>query len=264
LDYVTLNYLPGPVVIGLREVCGEDEQVVTGIGTMMAVRLLDRLLVPGNGADTTPVQPMNMTASDRDRLLATVYRRAYGPQIESTVRCIKCGELFDIDFSLPELQAFLADGARPTAYARESDGYFLLPDGRRFRLPTAEDELAVMGLTAHETTDELLKRCLEEQNRSSDNMDVIDAMAEIAPLMDMDLTCRCPECKHEQSVHFDIQTFLLRALEQEKNQLAWEVHRLASAYGWSLGEILRLPRSIRRTYVALVESEAPSRRKFSL
>jgi hypothetical protein len=33
------------------------------------------------------------------------------------------------------------------------------------------------------------------------------------------------------------------------------VHRLARGYGWSLAEILSLPRTRRRDYVALVERE---------
>lgn len=231
---------------------------------MMAVRLLGRLLEAGNEKNSRPVEALKMTAADRDNLLATVYMRTYGPRIESTLGCFQCGALFDIDFSLKELQSCLTDGARQEALSQGGDGNFLLPDGRRFRLPTGEDECAVLGMTLDEGADELLRRCFTEGHPSTDNGDVLAAMAEVAPLLDMELAGRCPECANEQSVHFDIQSFLLTALEQEKSRLAWEVHRLACAYGWSLEEILGLPRSLRRTYVALVESEFPSRRRYSL
>jgi hypothetical protein len=264
LDYVTLKFQQGNGVVGIRELCGHDEQIVSGTGTLMAVRLLDRLLETGHEADSMTGASLKMTVADRDNLLAMIYLRTYGPRIKSTVRCGRCGALFDIDFSLKELQSHLADGEKQESFPRDSDGYFLLPDGRRFRLPTGEDELAVLGKTPDEATDVLLRRCISENRLQSSNEDVLTAMSEVAPLLDMELIGRCPECENEQSVHFDIQSYLLTALEQEKSRLAWEVHRLACSYGWSLAEILGLPRSIRRTYVALIETEFPSRRRFSL
>jgi hypothetical protein len=264
LDYVMLDCQPCSGAVGLRELRGHDEQMVTGTGTMMAVRLLDRLLEGVGEVNARPLHALGMTAADRDKLLAAVYLQTYGARIESTVGCLQCGVPFDIDFSLTELQASVVAAARKESFPQGPGGYFLLPDGSRFRLPTGEDECAVLGLAPDAAAAELLKRCLAEEHHVTDPADALAAMAGIAPLLDIELTGRCPECENEQGVHFDIQTFLLKSLEQEKSRLAWEVHRLACAYGWSLGEILGLPRSLRRTYVALVESEVPSRRRFSL
>lgn len=264
MDHVALDFLPGGTQVDVRELSGHEEQMVTGTGTVMAIRLLDRLLTARNGDGASGVDSSQMTAADRDKLLAVVYMRTYGPNIESTVRCCKCGVLFDLDFSLKDLQASLADGAKRTSAAHEPEGTFLLSNGCRFRLPTGEDECAVLGMPSEDAGAALVRRCIVGEDTAADHEDVEASMAEVAPMLDVDLSARCPECDHEQSVHFDIQSFVLTTLQQEQGRLAWEVHRLACAYGWRLEEILGLPRSLRRTYVALVESEFPSRRRFSV
>ena len=65
-------------------------------------------------------------------------------------------------------------------------------------------------------------------------------------------------CEHEQKVHFNIQDYLLGALQAEQRQIAQEVHLLALTYRWNLNDILSLPRRQRRAYVALIQSQADS------
>lgn len=263
VDYVPLDFHPQVNWVGVRELCGRDEQAVAGTGTISAVQLIDSVLV----AVPDRVQPpsaIKMVAADRDKVLAALYARAYGPIIETTVRCTRCGLPFDLDFSLKELQASLTVDGRGQGAARQEDGTFLLPSGHRFRLPTGEDELTVIGLSSADGAKVLLGRCLLEGDPESSEEPVQTAMADVAPIFEVELAARCPECGADERIHFDIQSFLLTALEREKSRLAWEVHRLASAYGWSLGEILSLSRSLRRIYVGLVEREMVSRRRFAV
>jgi hypothetical protein len=90
---------------------------------------------------------------------------------------------------------------------------------------------------------------------------VVDALEAVAPVLDLDIGTACPECGARQSVHFDVQFYLLRAIAQERPLIAREIHRIASAYGWSLQEILGLRRSERRQFVELIESEQLPRRR---
>lgn len=164
---------------------------------------------------------------------------------------------------MQDLLAFLdPDEKNLPGVKRLADGHFQLQDGRRFRLPTGEDEYTVLSLPPAEAEEGLLQRCLIEEGDVSEgadsNLTVQAAMETLAPLVDLDLDARCPECGTEQSVHFDIQHYLLSALCQERHQLAVEVHRLASVYGWNLNEILDLSRSQRRALVELIESERSS------
>jgi hypothetical protein len=80
------------------------------------------------------------------------------------------------------------------------------------------------------------------------------AMHEMAPLADAEFEAKCPECSEIQLLHFNLQQYLLSSLLNEQKKLVIEVHRLASAYGWGLNEIMELPRSIRGTYITMLES----------
>lgn len=264
IEQVPLYFMPGTAWVCLRELCGVDEQAVTGSGTLEALRLLDRLFVTDSETDTTPVKAKDLTIADRDRLLAAIYISTYGSHIEGTIHCKNCQIPFDMDFSLDELLTNLYSGINNLKVERDPAGYYILPEGPSFRLPTGEDERAIMGMSLNEAEQALLSRCTGKGKTEEDFSQIQQAMNDIAPVLDMELKAPCPECGQQNMVHFDIQYYLLNALHQGRHQLAFEVHRIASAYGWSLMEILNLPRSMRKTYVSIVESEMDSAKRSNI
>jgi hypothetical protein len=244
VERITLQFAPEGGWVGLRELSGREEQAVAGTDLLETLRLLDRLLQKAPGGLIGPGEAARLTAADRDRLLARLYTRTYGSRIAGTVPCIECRAPFDLEFSLEDLVASLAprqDGSElPQSM---SDGSFQLSNGVRFRLPTGEDEIAILASSPETAERTLLRRCQLE--------DVEDATALDAVQTAMD----DPECGAEQEVHFDIQHYLLSTLLEERDQLAWEIHRLAASYGWSLKEILGLARRERKDLVSLIEAE---------
>lgn len=244
-----------PIRVQLRELNGFDEQSVCRSDTATAISLLDRLLLSGPGSFSEDFKAIDLTASERDRLLAQVYAQTFGPRIESTSRCSVCESPFDLAFTIERLlAAFDPETSSPTV-EREPDGSFRMSGGVRFRLPTGSDELAIAELSAGEGELELLRRCVLESGKEIDPEAVQQAMSEVAPVLDIDLDALCPECGAQQAVRFDVQFYLLRALEQQRKQAAREVHRLAVAYGWSLNEILGLSRSQRKAFVEFIEAD---------
>lgn len=240
----------------LRELCGVDEEPIEEGGTPEALRLLDRLLVDGPGASVRPGESGTLTVSERDRLLAAVYRATFGPRIEGTLRCAACAAAFDLDFDLDTLVAQTLDAPEATGFeARE--GLYSLPDGRRFRLPTGDDECAVLTLPPAEAARALLRRCCVEGEVEDEEPALLEALQRVGPVLDLELAASCPECGHSQALHFDMQGYLLGALAREAESLVYEVHRLALAYGWSLGEILSLSRRRRQAHAALVAGDVP-------
>jgi len=248
----------------LRELRGHDEQSVKGIGTPDAIRLLDRVLVATAGHCVEPGMAKQLVTTDRDRLLGRIFINTYGPRIESTILCDSCKAKFDMDFSLEGLITFIEETPCESDVAKDPKGFYRLSDGRVFRLPTGEDECAILGMPPVDAERAVLGRCVVEGDPSEDPGAVQKAVKNLAPVLDLDLNAGCPECESTQSVHFDIQYYLLSALKQEWRQLLVEVHQLARAYHWNLNEILELPRSVRKTYVSLVESESDAvRRRWS-
>lgn len=267
MQKVRLNFTPQSDWACLREISGREETAVAGTGTVDAIQLVDGVLVAVHNGELEPGRAAQLTAADRDRLLAAIYTAAFGARVAGTLCCRRCGELFDIDFSLEELTAHLWENDRePASKGLDEpleplpDGLYALPDGTRFRLPTGEDECAVLGLPPVQARQALLTRCLTDGSTHLEPEDELSqavqaAMTSLAPTLDLELDAACSECGELQPVHFDIQHYLLTSLLQERSQLAQEIHRLASAYGWSLNEILSLPRSRRRSLVDLIEAE---------
>lgn len=234
---VPLRFAGERRVARLRELTGREEFAVSGASTAHAIELLASLVEDVAAAD--------LVAADRDRLLAAVYERAFGDRIESTLRCARCHEPFDLHFSLRQLIASVDDRTDPGPWKAAGDGRFEAPDGRAIRLPTGRDELAVAGL-APEDVEAFLR------SRAEGSEDELEA---VAPLLDLELVARCAECHHVHTIQFDIQSYLLAAIVAERRRLLGEINRIAVAYGWSLDQILSLSRADRRFLVELIENE---------
>jgi hypothetical protein len=233
----------------LAPLTGADEDAVAGTDTGSAIALIERLLRAGPPPSVQPGEAATLSAGQRDRLLAELHLQAFGPRISATLRCAACGEDFDIGFALPELLAHVRRQATRDV-APSADGIMVHRD-LRFRLPTGADELAVAGLTASEARARLLACCLvSPMPDAPERLEL--AMAEVDPVLDLDLPTRCAECGTEQSRQFSIQAYCLGSLLAERRRLVEEVHVLAAAYGWGRAEILSMRRTVRREHVALL------------
>jgi hypothetical protein len=242
-----------PFAMRIRELNGREEQSINGVDTANAARLAG--IVAGDAVVAS------MTAGERDRLLAAIYCRTYGAEIRSTARCAVCGSLFDLDFSLEELASRLAARRRPDA-VRLEDGTYRLEGSIRFRIPTTADELAVSTLPVEEAESALLALSILEGAGTPGAADrVASALEALSPVVSLQLEAACAECGSRQGLRFDLQEYLLRRLMGERRQLLAEVHRLATAYGWSLSDILSLSRSDRRALSVMVEAEWAAARR---
>lgn len=246
--FIPLQLTPGVEGVYLRSLCGADEMSVENAGTQNLINFLESLIQPGTTGNNK-VHAAKIVTADRDRLLALLYISLYGSKVESTVSCKECGQKFDLDFSLNDLLKHYG----PSSAHFSDNGKYELEAGISFRLPTGEDEVVINGFSGAEAEKKLLERCLLEGNAETDNEKVQLKMAELAPVLSLNMEAICPECSHEQQVQFDMQSFFLTKIKQEKVMLVREVHNLASQYHWSHQEILDLPRSLRKQYAALIE-----------
>lgn len=245
----------------LRPLCGHDEASINGVSAIESAVLIDRLLVSVPGTTVTAGSAEKLAVCDCDRIFAALYLNYFGEQVESTVSCQTCGDSFELAFSLRNLMANL-DAITPTkATGPDSDGIYTLEDGRQFRLPTLSDRNALIGLEPESAITTLLKRCMVHGDPMAGIDSLQAAMEEVGPVLDLDLDAQCPHCSTDQTVRFDIQTYMLRALIFEQRFLTREIHRIAMAYGWGHQEILNLPREERQTFVRLIEAEARGQRR---
>ena len=243
---------PGQRWALVRELCGIDEDSVGGRSTLDAVRLLDRLLVDQPGAYVAPGGASSLTVPERDLLLAAVWRSSWSEHMAGTLTCASCDQPFDYDFDLDDLteRTRLA-----TAELPRDDGVYLLSTGVRFRLPTGDDERAVLGLPLDEAERTLLKQCLVNGEPDTDAPMVEKAMEQVGSGLDMDFDAACTECGATNHMRFQMQDYLLGAIVSGWKGLVSDVHRVALAYGWGLGEIMALPRSRRRAFIAILDDQ---------
>lgn len=249
----------------LRELCGKDELSLQRATPTAASELVLRLLVEAPGASIGPATGWALTLADRDALIAALHARYFGNQIEGRSSCSECRQLFEVRFDLDrllterqshEVVASELHGARV-----DSDGYYSLIDGTRFRLPQIQDERALTGMPPEASHRALLARCrIGNEGRTSDD-ELERVLSALCPVLDFELAATCAECGAPQVVTFDLVSFFLRALLRERPLLSAEVHRLATRYHWSFDEILSLPRDRRHAQVALIEAERESYRE---
>jgi hypothetical protein len=242
----------------VREPTGQDEILPSGSSPSGASQLVQDLLVDAPSSAVTTVTSASMSLADRDRLVAALYGECFGDAISVASRCSACSKTFEIDFSLRDFVHHLDERVAAPANLRagpDAAGVHLLDDGTRFRLPTVEDERAILGLAPAESVTALLGRCVLEGEVARVGESVQVAMESLAPLASSVFPANCAECSAEQTIDFDLVRFFLAAVEREQPLLMREVHCLARAYGWSCGEILGLPRRQRRAYVALIIAE---------
>ena len=140
----------------------------------------------------------------------------------------------------------------------------IVAQGHSFRLPTSRDLARAAGESdLGMALRRLLESCRvdpvespawsENDLTESDLHELGERMAAADPLAETRLTLRCPECGHQWEESFDIVTFFWAEIEARAKRLLFEVHTLASAYGWTEREILSLSESRRALYLEMVQ-----------
>ncbi len=249
-----LAVTPGITDVYLKAITGANEIAVEDASSRSALLLLDGLLCESSNQPLDGDTVARIVTADRDRLLAHLYLSIYGNKVNGTVTCTHCKEPFDIDFSLLKLlQHYTIRAPLPSP-----DGTYHLEPSVHFRLPTGEDEILIAALPAQHAEKMLIENCIVSDTPEAFAETVQRRMIELAPLLNVEMESVCPECGHSEPILFDMQSFLLQKLLQERPRLLREIHLIASQYHWPQQEILHLPRKMRKQYAAMIDAETES------
>ena len=77
-------------------------------------------------------------------------------------------------------------------------------------------------------------------------------MALADPMAEIRLALNCVGCSNQWEETLDIASFLWTEIASRAKRLLREVHTIASAYGWTEGEILSLSEARRALYLEMV------------
>jgi len=195
-----------------------------------------------------------LTIGQRDGLLLRLREWTFGPQVTALAVCTACGEQIELSFRSADLQ-----GPEPEPEASLAlDGFTL-----HLRPPTTRDLAAASHPDLARARVELLERCvlaaryLETPVEAGQLPDaLLDAaerrLAEADPQADISVAVTCPACEARCAVQFDVVSYFWREIEAWAVRMLRDVHTLATAYGWSEGEILALSPLRRQCYLDLV------------
>lgn len=185
--------------------------------------------------------PALIPVGEGDRLLLRLHRELAGHDIELALACPDCTTVNAVR---------LGPDTVPPAWPRSA------VSGRHggLRQPTYADLTALARLGDDATAGaELLRRCAvgtPARPPTEADFELID------DTLAGPLAFACAGCGAEVEEPIDLQSLVLRALLRLLDELDTDVHLLASAYGWELPAIERLPRMRRRRLAELASGGA--------
>jgi hypothetical protein len=212
---------------------------------------LDRsLLTLGAAAPMASDDYADWSLGRRNRALFELHAACFGAQLQGWSACPACGDKVEFELESRDLL-----GASRAAHP----GTAVTIRGESYRLPTSRDLAGVLAEDPDKAARCLLQRCrLGDAPPDSWNDDVLgeagDALAAADPLAEVQLALDCPACSHQWNDALDIGSFVWAEVESRARRLLWEVHTLASAYGWSEAETLGLSTVRRAGYLAMVQA----------
>jgi hypothetical protein len=184
-------------------------------------------------------EPQHLSVGDGDRHLLALYRSVTGEALEVMVSCPACGAL---------CEAQLNPGQVPPSSPRLA----VLGRGGGLREPTYADLLDLPEEPAH-AVGELCRRCVVgSPARAPDASDlelVDDSLA--GPIL-----IACSGCGEPIAVDVDVEQMVVERLVRRAHEIDREIHALASAYHWSLGEIESLGEDRRHALADLIAETA--------
>lgn len=199
-------------------------------------------------ADTVADRPLGAVNASLLRLRAA----NFGPRIDVHVDCPHCGQrlAFALDTQVLLQGADDGDGRADGAELAEVAGLRLRPASLRDLAAVAAEHDAASAARA------LLARCTlagEATQLDDDTLAAVEAALEqLDPQADLALALQCPDCGRSGKAQLDPGSILWDELELHARALLAEVHRLASAYGWTEDQVLALGPARRAHYLAMV------------
>lgn len=194
----------------------------------------------------------------RNGLILGLRTELFGPTIEAYDTCRDCRQAATFEVSALALNQLGAQRGSGEIDVRVGDyevvcrpptGADLVNAARATGLQSARDILLESTiLRAHRGGEPVSATALPHEVVS----EVGRVVAEVDPLAELSLSVTCEACGGSWDAVLDIPDFVWQELRDWGRRVLWEVHVLASAYGWPEREILTVPPRRRQMYLDLV------------
>ena len=187
----------------------------------------------------------------RNQALLELHASWFGARLQGWTACPGCGEKVEFEVDARQLAA-AAEAEPPHDSVTVAE--------HAFRLPTSRDLAQVAVARDVESAPvALLRRCRisgpENPEWTDELLEAVgERLASADPLAETRLALNCPACRREWDDALDIGRFVWAEVEARARRILWEVHALASAYGWSESETLAVGAARRAIYLEMVHA----------
>ena len=280
-----------PLCVSLPEMTGQHELSIKGVDTQSAIGLLSQLLK--EDAHGIKVEQLTASDRDSllvglhrecwgDKIISSLHcedcdeffdlsftlselqRHLFSENSDvvvvknATIQISDCNPSAEIDIEQPMTIPVSSQetilGTLPDSEAMNQLREWCKASAKNSNEIRSENTLLESELSEMSVTDEKMSLTDEKISLTDETMELIaEQLERIAPIIDLELDATCPDCGKQHQASFDIQSFVLQRLLNEKDNLLAEMHLIAMSYGWSLNEILSLPRSTRKSITGLIE-----------
>lgn len=191
-----------------------------------------------------------MPLAERNATLLRLHATTFGPMVEGFAACAECGEQLEFTMDAEDMARIL----RPAEPETWVEGDYQM--GMR---PADSSDLAASMEAASEEDARalLLARTLgiegtdlvrAQRTDWIDRFDRLNASAEIRCVLP------CAHCGARAALDFDVASFVWREIQVAARRLMAEIHRLASAYGWSEKAVVRMSAARRAAYLEMLNA----------
>jgi hypothetical protein len=200
----------------------------------------------------------NLKIGRKNDLLLTLRENLFGPDMPGTATCPACGER--VEFVVRTRDLRVSDEPDEKAAISLDAGEYAVT----FRMPVCSDLVGAAGdpgtLPGREA---ILARCILSATNHGEVIIPADLPAELQEKIvdrmqssdsgaDCHISLVCPSCRHEWEEAFDIGLFLWDEMASRVSRILYEVHMLASAYGWTEKDVLTISPARRQYYLEQV------------
>jgi hypothetical protein len=212
-------------------------------------RALEAALERVGGEAASRARVDALSVQDRRFLMIELARRLGLSASWSSHYCATCGQPFEFPFDLADLPVEPAKAVIATATVA----------GRTLtlRAPTGGDQMRAAAVADDESAPRLLATlCLTPGDAppalsEADRETIEAALDDVLPQIPWAVTAPCPDCRAQNVIAIDVCAWLAHMAAGP----LYDVHEIASAYGWSERDILALPRERRQAYLELIRGE---------
>ena len=213
---------------------------------------LDRALLALNMAfPESSARVADWVVGRRNLALLELHCSLFGPALQAWAICESCEEKMEFTINANSLIQQNPGSA--------GDEETVLFNGQSFRIPTSRDLAAAARQRSSEAGAlRLMELCAVDGNSpvqwtTEEIAQVGEKMALADPLAEVRLALACPACRNESTETIEITSFLWAEIEGFAKRLLWEIHAIASVYGWTESEVLALSAVRRARYVEMAQ-----------